>query len=119
DDTTVLVRAAAAGECSSIVYKGGEGPNPNDLSDPANGAPTCRIDQSGSQLERTPRHAASATVNLRRPFMDSASDWLLGLNGSWQDERYLDADNFTRLDDYWLVNLQLGLVNPGWEVVAY
>ena len=46
DDTTVLPRAAAAG-CPLVVYKGGLGTDPSDLSDPANGSPTCRIDQSG------------------------------------------------------------------------
>lgn len=118
DDTTVLVRAAAAG-CSQIVYKGGKGPNPDDLSDPANLAPTCRIDQSGKKLERTPENAFVGTVNLQRPFRDEGFDWFLGLNAAWQDERFLDADNFIRWDPYWLVNLQLGLTGEKWELVGY
>lgn len=118
DDTTVLVRAAAAG-CSQIVYKGGQGPNPDDLSDPANMAPTCRIDQSGKKLERTPENAFVGTVNLQRPFRDEDFEWFLGLNAAYQGERFADADNFLRWDAYWLVNMTLGLTADKWELVGY
>ncbi|MEQ1800897.1 MAG: TonB-dependent receptor [Gammaproteobacteria bacterium] len=118
DDTTVLPRAAAAG-CSEIVYKGGLGANPDDLTDPANGAPTCRINQDGKNLERTPENSFVGTVSLERPFRDEAFSWFVGLNAAWQDKRYLDVDNFTYWDDYWLLNLQLGLTGDKWELVGY
>lgn len=118
DDTTILVRAAASG-CSQIVYKGGLGDNPEDLSDPANGSPTCRIDQSGKQLERTPEHAFVGTVTVQRPLLDDGVDWILGLNAAYQSERFLDPDNFIRWDSHWLLNLQLGLSGEDWELVSY
>ncbi|MBL8201576.1 MAG: TonB-dependent receptor [Chromatiales bacterium] len=118
DDTTVLPRAAAAG-CSQVVYKGGLGDDPSDLTDPANGAPTCRIDQSGKQLERTPENSFVGTVNLQRPFSGEDLSWFVGLSASYQDKRYLDVDNFTYFDDFWLLNLQLGLTGDKWELVGY
>ncbi|MEZ5566310.1 MAG: TonB-dependent receptor [Gammaproteobacteria bacterium] len=118
DDTTILPRAAAAG-CSQIVYKGGLGSNPENLSDPANGAPTCRINQKGKNLERTPENAVVATVNFQRPFFAADVNWFAGLNAAYQDKRYLDPDNFTYWDDYWLLNLQLGLTGDKWEMVGY
>jgi outer membrane receptor protein involved in Fe transport len=118
DDTTVLPRAAASG-CSQIVYKGGQGPDKDDLTDPANGAPTCRIDQGGKQLERTPEHSFVGTVNYERPSPIDDTDWFIGLNAAYQDKRYIDVDNFTYFDEFWLLNLQLGLIGEKWEVVGY
>jgi outer membrane receptor protein involved in Fe transport len=118
DDTTVLPRAAAAG-CPLVVYKGGLGTDPSDLSDPANGSPTCRIDQSGKQLERTPENSFVGTVNIERPFRSDDLSWFVGLNASYQDKRYLDVDNFTYWEDFWLQNLQLGLTGDKWEMVGY
>ncbi len=118
DDTTVLPRAAAAG-CPLVVYKGGLGTDPSDLSDPANGSPTCRIDQSGKQLERTPENSFVGTVNIERPFRSDDLSWFVGLNASYQDKRYLDVDNFTYWEDFWLLNLQLGLTGDKWEMVGY
>ncbi len=118
DDTTILVRAAAANACD-VVYKGAGGPNPSDLSDPANGGPTCRIDQSGKQLERTPEHSFSSAVSLQRNLPSSQFDWLLELNATYQDERFVDPDNYTRWDDYWLVDFRAGLLGEKMDFIVY
>lgn len=118
DDTTLLVRAATTGQCQ-VVYKGGEGPNPGDLTDPANGAPTCRIDQSGNLLERTPENSFAGLITLQRPVPGQNFDWLVELNAVYQDERYLDPDNFSKWDDYWLFDLRAGLEGERWDVIVY
>jgi outer membrane receptor protein involved in Fe transport len=58
-------------------------------------------------------------VNLQRPFRSDDLSWFVGLNASYQDERYLDVDNFTYWEDFWLLNLQLGLTGDKWEMVGY
>ncbi len=37
----------------------------------------------------------------------------------YQDERFVDADNFVKWDDYWLVDLRLGLTSERFDFIAY
>ena len=118
DDTTQLVRGAIGGSCE-VVYKGGLGPDPGDLGDPANGSPTCRIDQGGKQLERTPKHAFAGLASLQRQMPGQGFDWLLELNAIYQGERFIDADNYLRFDPYWLFDLRAGLAGESWDFIVY
>ena len=118
NDTTSVIRAASVGECP-VVYKGGQGPNPDDLSDPANGSPFCRQTLSGNNLERTPEHAFVGALNLQRPLLETGFDWFTELNATYQGKRFVDADNFVEWDDYWLVDLRLGLSSDDWDFIFY
>lgn len=104
DDTALLYRPAATGSCD--VVKKGE-------------AYFCRMDLSGNSLERTPDNSFVGTINLQRPFMKQSFDWFTELNASYQDERFVDADNFVKFDDFWLLDFRLGLAGEKWDVVAY
>ncbi len=117
-DSTSLLRAALSGHCP-IVYKGGEGPNPGDVSDPANGEPTCRLDLSGNRLERSPEHSFVATMNLQRPFGDRGYDWFFQANAQYRGDRFTEEDNFQTFDSYWNVDLRFGLEGETWDALLF
>ncbi len=125
DETTTFTRAAMAGNCPVVwkddsnvtVATGTVNPNPDPL-DPLF-APKCALDLSGNQLELAPKNAFVGQFNLIRPFADNDVDWTVGLDAIYQDERFQDQDNFTKLDDYWLVNLRAGLVSDKWDFIFY
>ena len=104
DDTALLYRPAATGSCQ-VVEKGD--------------AYFCRMDLSGNSLERTPDNSFVGIVNLQRPFLNQPLDWFTELNATYQDERFVDADNFVKFDEFWLVDFRLGLAGEKWSVVAY
>jgi len=104
DDTALLYRPAAAGSCE-VVLKGD--------------AYFCRMDLSGNSLERTPDNSFVGVFNLQRPFLNQPFDWFTEFNASYQDERFVDADNFVKFDDFWLVDFRVGLSADKWNVVAY
>ena len=104
DDTALLYRPAAAGSCE-VVQKGD--------------AYFCRMDLSGNSLERTPDNSFVGVFNLQRPFMSESFDWFTEFNVTYQDERFVDADNFVKFDDFWLLDFRVGLAAEKWSVVAY
>lgn len=118
DDTGLVVRAGIAGECP-VVYKGGLGPNPDDLSDPANGNPFCRLDRAGNDLERTPQNSLVTAIALQRPLFNTGLEWYAEANAIYQDERWLDQDNFLKWEDFWLVDARLGLESFRWDAQLY
>ena len=81
--------------------------------------PFCAIDQSGNELERAPQHAFVGNISLTRPFMDTGMDWFTSLNAVYQDERFVDNDNFLKWDDYWMFDFQLGLMSERVDVLLY
>ncbi len=121
DDTRNLVRAAVYGSCP-VIYKLGdqESTNPGDF--PSTGAVPvafCRLDYSGNELERSPKQSYSSSLALQRPFLDTPFEYLVELNGSWQDERWADPENVVKLADYARLDMRLGLTSEKWDVVAY
>jgi len=123
DDTRNLVRIAASGSCP-LIYKLGdqESTNPADFT---NVGPTaqpvafCRLNNNGNELERSPKQSYSSSLALQRPFLDTPFEYLVELNGSWQDERFLDFDNAVKLADYARLDMLLGLTSDKWDVIAY
>ena len=111
DDTSILVRSAAAGQCQ-VVFK-------VDEADPTRTLPTCRIDQGGNRLERTPEHAFRGLVSLQRPIPGLDFDWLAELNVVFQDERFVDADNFVKWEDFWLFDLRAGITGERLDFILY
>ncbi|MDP6674240.1 MAG: TonB-dependent receptor [Gammaproteobacteria bacterium] len=104
DDTALLYRPAATNSCE-VVQKGD--------------SYFCRMDLSGHSLERTPDNSFVGVMNVQRPFMENDFDWFLELNASYQDERFVDADNFVKWDDFWLVDVRLGLASEQWNFMIY
>ena len=119
DDTTSIVRAAVNGGCEKIVYKGTAGPDPDDLDDPANGGPTCRLDLGGHDLEYTPRNSFVAGIYVNRPLFSTGLNWVLDINTSYQDTRFESTDNDLFFDEYWLTNFSLGVQGDRWDVLFY
>lgn len=119
DDTTSALRAATNAGACSIVYKGGQGTDPDDLSDPANGGPYCRLNLSGNQLERTPKHALVTGINITRPFLDTNFQWAWDFNAQWQSKRYLDHDNQIYFDSYWLADTSIGFIGDKVDILFY
>jgi outer membrane receptor protein involved in Fe transport len=117
-DTTSLLRAGLVGHCP-IVYKGGEGPNPDDLSDPANGEATCRLDLSGNRLERSPEHSFVAMMNLQRPYGDQGREWFVQANAQYRGDRFTEEDNFQQFDSYWNLDLRFGVEAENWDALLY
>lgn len=107
-DTKAMARVAANNQCEIVEKVTTEGVEL-----------FCRIDFSGNQLERTPEHAVVGAASFRRPFLDTRYDWLLEGNASWQDERFVDDDNFTTFDSYWMVDARLGLTSDSTEIILY
>ena len=132
DDTRNLVRAAVYGDCP-VIYKLGdqESTNPADIpltdtngsgaidSDDAQPVAFCRLNYNGNELERSPKQAYSASLALKRPFLDTSFEYLFELNGSWQDERWADPENVVKLPDYARLDMLLGLTSDKWDVIAY
>jgi outer membrane receptor protein involved in Fe transport len=124
DPTTSMVRAADGGNCP-IVYFDGNNNIVKDADPDAPGfellgyTPKCNLNLSGNDFEKAARNAFVATVNIVRPFGDSGMDWMFDMNTSYQDKRFLDADNYAYLDEYWLTNMSLGLAGDNWEAMIY
>jgi outer membrane receptor protein involved in Fe transport len=97
-----------------ITVNGQPRANPDKIS-----AVACQVDLKGKQLERSPEHAFLGTINYTRPLLDNGVDLLAQLDAQYQDSRFLDQDNYTKFEDYWIANVRLGLTSPKWEVVGY
>ena len=118
DETTSAIRAASVGECP-IVYTGGQGPNPEDKTDPANGDPACALTLTGNQLENTPENSFVTQLHLQRPLFNTGMDWFIEGNTIWQDKRFENQENFTYWEDYWLTDIRFGLQADSWDFLVY
>ena len=115
DRTRSLARSAIAGNCT-LVYVGAD----DALVPPGTGGtPFCQIDLNGKKLERTPENAFVSQVQIARPFFRRDFDWFAEVNTSYEDERFLDADNLIKFDDYWLVDARAGIEGESWEFLVY
>jgi len=121
DDTRNLVKVAVYGDCP-VIYKRGDVES-TDPVDPDFGGlvPTafCRLDYSGNDLERAPSQAYAASLQIQRPFLDTPFEYLVEVNGSWQDERWTDPENLVKLAAYSRFDVRAGLTSDKWEVIAY
>ncbi len=102
--SAALQRAAGNGSCNVVTLAGEQ---------------TCAYQFAGRQLERTPENSVVLQGNYTRQFFSLDFDWFIETNATWQDERFLTEDNLVKFDDYWLVDLRLGLSAESWEAIAY
>lgn len=104
-----VVRAALLGRCDVVTVLEG---TPGEFR-------TCNYDLSGNKLERTPENAVVLQANYTRQFANQDFDWFIDVNANWEDERFLDENNFIKWDDYWLVDFRVGLSGERWEAIGY
>lgn len=113
DTTRSMVRAAQAGECN-IVTKDGQ---PWQSVEPA--FRFCEIDLTGNRLERTPENAFVGNFQYTAQFMESDFDWFWEGTVTFEDERFLNADNANAVDSYWLADTRIGLTGEKFEFLVY
>ena len=90
------------------------------MPNPAGGATgLCAINFVGNQLERSPENAFVGQFNYTRGFGNTGMEWFVEGNTSFQDERYLDPENTTTFDAYWLTDLRLGLIADKWDALIF
>jgi outer membrane receptor protein involved in Fe transport len=108
-DSSTPLRAADNGSCEIVTVAAR---TPDEFQ-------SCRYDFAGNQLERTPENAAVFQGSFTRQFGGQDFDWFIDANATWQDERFVNENNTTRFDDYWLVDARLGLSGETWEIIGY
>jgi hypothetical protein len=74
---------------------------------------------AGYRLERTPEHAFVGNLQYTRQLMDTGFDYFVELTGTYQGDRFIDADNAVKFDAYWRVDTRLGLTQDNWEFLFY
>ncbi|MGI9343233.1 MAG: TonB-dependent receptor [Gammaproteobacteria bacterium] len=117
DRTRSVVRSAYAGQCPIIGFD-----ESGNQIDPALANPArrfCALNLTGNKLERTPENAFVGNIQYTAPFMNSAVDWFVEGTANFQDERFLDADNAVKFDDYWLFDARVGLTGETFEFLLY
>jgi outer membrane receptor protein involved in Fe transport len=79
---------------------------------------TCRVDFTGNEVERVPRHSF---VGLARYSSEVANgfNWFVDLQTTFRDERFSNPNNLLQFESYWLTDLRVGLRGDDWQVVAY
>jgi len=82
------------------------------------GQTTCRIDFTGNELERVPRHSFVGIVGYGRQ-LTAGTDWFVELQSTYQSERYTNQSNQLRFDSFWLNDFRIGVNAGRWQVVAY
>ncbi len=72
-------------------------------------------DLAGNELPNAPRFRVTLSPQWTMPVFGGAFDLRARADVSYSDERYFDAQNLLKQDDYTLVNLNLGLVRDTFE----
>ncbi len=78
----------------------------------------CRVDFSGNEIERAPRHSL---VGIARYSADLTAgiNWFVEMQTTFRDERFSNPNNQLQFDSYWLSDLRIGLNSGNWQVIAY
>ncbi len=109
--TSSIIRAGLNGGCDVVPVKGQENDPDPELE--------CNLDLSGKQLERQAKNAFSGSFSYVQPFEGSANEWFVEGDVIWNDKRYLDQDNATYFEAYWLTNLRAGVQSDEWDIVLF
>ena len=79
----------------------------------------CTVSYAGKSLEGAPEHALRAAASLTRPFANASMNWFIEGDTEYQSERFVEPDNAQIVDDYWKLNLRVGLEAENWEAVVF
>lgn len=112
---------------NTTIAKEALGPNPDGCttvgvipgSDPLNPKYGCLVSFNGNDLERSPRHAWLANATYTNDFFDTGLEWFGEINYRYQDSRWIEQFNITKLPSFSLTNLRLGLSADKWEALLY
>jgi outer membrane receptor protein involved in Fe transport len=123
DETRSSGRIAIEGECNEKVLIGKR----TEFVDPETDQtivrdsrrPHCALDLSGNTLEQMPRNSLVLTGRYEALWNYPGWIWFIEGNASYQDERYTSADNFTKLDDFWIADARFGVTDDNWEIILY
>ncbi len=89
----------------------------------ATGYVLCEIQLAGNQLERVPEHSFVGLARYSRPFAglfgSGDARWFIETDVQVQGERYVDIWNRTKLDDFVLGNIRLGITSERWDALLY
>ena len=96
-----------------IAYSGG-----CELVTTAAGQSTCRVDFTGNEVERAPRHSFVGIARYSAE-LTAGINWFAELQTTFRDERFSNPNNQLKFDSYWLSDLRLGLSSGNWQVIAY
>lgn len=80
--------------------------------------PTCLIDLSGNQLEKSPRHSLVGTVSYTAPLTDSIK-LVAEANTHYQSRRFVDQWNNRILKGYSQTDIRLGIKTDRYEIIGY
>jgi outer membrane receptor protein involved in Fe transport len=97
--------------CASVGVIPGSNPN-----DPKYG---CVVSFNGNELERSPRHAWLLNATYTAEFFDTGLEWFGEASYRYQDSRWIEQFNITKLPSYSVTNLRLGLTADNWEALLY
>jgi iron complex outermembrane receptor protein len=75
-------------------------------------------DFTGNDTPGNPDHALSLLGKYQRT-LTGDTDWYTQATATYQGERWADIANLVELEDYWLVNAQVGLEAERWNVAVY
>lgn len=79
---------------------------------------TCRVDFSGNEVERVPRHSFVGNARYSSE-VANGFNWFVDLQTTFRDERFSNPNNLLEFESYWLTDLRVGLRGDNWQVVAY
>ena len=79
----------------------------------------CVVSYAGKSLEGAPEHALRAAASLSRPFPNASMNWFIEGDTQYLSERFVDPDNAQLLDDFWILNLRVGLEADNWEAIVF
>jgi outer membrane receptor protein involved in Fe transport len=102
-ETGSTVRASQAGNCVPTVVGTEQ---------------LCTIDLSGNSLEDAPEGSFVGSIGYVLP-LGGSIDLFLETDIQWQDRRFTDETNQAWVDEFWNVDLRLGLESDRWELLAY
>ncbi len=80
---------------------------------------TCQLSRNGNRFEDTPEHAGVIQATWRDRFASSEFDWFVDIAARHQSKRFLEDDNVTWVEAYWLADLRLGLEGDKWSLIGF
>jgi outer membrane receptor protein involved in Fe transport len=80
---------------------------------------TCQLDRSGNHIEDTPELALAANIGYRHPVGGSGNTLFVDVDANWQGKRFLEDDNNSWIDSFWLANVRIGLEAGRWTGTLY
>ncbi|MDE1149948.1 MAG: TonB-dependent receptor [Azospirillaceae bacterium] len=77
----------------------------------------CKADGSigGKQIEGSPSITANLGGEWRQPLRGDW-DWFAGVDETWQNKMYADAENLVSIDGFFLTDARLGVDNDRWKI---